>query len=171
MKSSIASFAVVLFLACAAAIAAEPVGCTITDVNARTGVVTALDEAANRTLQFKAPPSLLRSLKVGQTVHADYRTRKVSVDGVAATLAIINVRPAEPVGEPTASAQAMSDAGGDSLLGGKRGLPPVKETTGTENPGGAECKAKGGEWRCTVVSTGSSPGPEDDVRSCVCINR
>jgi hypothetical protein len=33
----------------------------------------------------------------------------------------------------------------------------------------AVCKAKNGEFRCTVVSTGSNPGPEDDTISCVCI--
>lgn len=56
------------------------------------------------------------------------------------------------------------------LSQGKKGKPPMKidTPTGPTGSGATECKNNGGEWRCTTVSTGSSPGPEDDVISCVC---
>lgn len=57
-----------------------------------------------------------------------------------------------------------------SSQGKKGSRPPIKaETpTGPTGSGAEECKKNGGEWRCTTVSTGSKPGPEDDIISCVC---
>lgn len=210
MKARMAIYpaAIALFLSCGAATAAEPC-CAIAAIDARTGTVTAVDSASRGSLQFKAPASLLRSLRVGQKVHVDYGTKKVSLDGAAPCCAIISVKPAEPVGQPTtarqvptnvrpaepvgepyaagqatvdprpaepagqpqATSQAASSAAGSNPLGSKRALAPVRAGRGTENPGRGECADKGGEWRCTTVSTGSDPGPGDDVLSCVCINR
>ena len=210
MKTPFAGYLAALYLclSCGAAFAAEPC-CGITAIDARSGTITAFDAVNKRTLQFKAPALLVRSLKVGQKVHVDYRTRKVSVDGIApccnvvtvrpaeplnepttavqdptnvhraeplnqpnaAVHATIDPRPAEPVGQPQATSQAMSSAAVRGSLAGKRALAPVKAGGATENPGRRECADKGGEWRCTTVSTGSDPGPGDDVLSCVCINR
>lgn len=210
MKIRIAGYlaAIFLVLSCGAAMAATPC-CAISAIDARTGTVTAVDSVSHRTLQFKASASLLRSLKVGQKVHVDYRTKKVSLNGIAPCCNVVNVRPAEPagqpttgvqaptntppadplnppngavqatidprpaepVGEPQATSQAASSAAGSNPLGSKRGLAPVRAGRPTENPGRGECADKGGEWRCTTVSTGSDPGPGDDLLSCVCINR
>jgi len=54
--------------------------CGITAIDARTGVITARDTASQRTFQFKVTdPALLRSLKVGQTVFADFTARTVTL--------------------------------------------------------------------------------------------
>jgi hypothetical protein len=56
--------------------------CNITGVDAATGLFTARETATGRTFQFKpTDAALLRSLKPGQTVFADFATQKVSVDG------------------------------------------------------------------------------------------
>jgi hypothetical protein len=210
MNTRIACYlaAMFLFVWCGAATAAAPC-CAITAIDQRTGIVTAVDSADNSTIQFKPAASLLRSLKVGQKVYVDPRTRKVSLDGAApccnavsvkpaepvgkpttavpasttarpaepvskpnaAVRAAVDPRPAEPAGEPQASSQAASSTAGSNPLGSKRGLPPIKADRPSENPGRGECADKGGEWRCTTVSTGSDPGTDDDLLSCVCINR
>ncbi len=80
------------------AAAAEP--CSITAIDARTGIVSARDRANGRVIRFKvADAALLRSVKVGQSVYADSGTQKVSLDGAAPCCAILNVRPAEPAGQ------------------------------------------------------------------------
>lgn len=104
--------------------AAEPC-CRITAIDAPTGIVSARDRANGRVIRFKvANAALLRSLKVGQSVYADSGTRKVSLDGAAPCCAILNVRPAEPAGQPQATGQAMQSSGKSPLAEGKRGLPP-----------------------------------------------
>lgn len=54
------------------------------------------------------------------------------------------------------------------LESGSRRVKVTKGTDGGVGPG--SCPA-GYEERCTIVSTGSSPGPEDDVISCHCIRK
>jgi hypothetical protein len=77
--------------------AAEPV--SITAINARTGIVTARDGKTKSTVSFAVvDAALLRSLKIGQTVYADYATQKISVDNAAPCCAITQPRPAEPAG-------------------------------------------------------------------------
>lgn len=71
--------------------------CTITAINLKTGVVTAVDPANMRfrfQLVLNDPPKgdetsvnkhlsikLLRSLRVGQKIYANFDTKKVSIDG------------------------------------------------------------------------------------------
>ena len=56
--------------------------CDIAGIHAKTGLVTARVTATGKTFQFKVNDmKLLRSLKVGQKVAADFGTQKVSVDG------------------------------------------------------------------------------------------
>ena len=82
------------------AAAAEPC-CSITAIDARTGIVSARNHANGRVIRFRvADAALLRSVKVGQSVYADSGTQKVSLDGAAPCCAILNVRPAEPAGQP-----------------------------------------------------------------------
>lgn len=55
--------------------------CSIADINAKTGLVTARETATGKAFQFQVNDrKLLRSLKVGQRVAADFGTQKVSVD-------------------------------------------------------------------------------------------
>jgi hypothetical protein len=75
--------------------AAEPV--SIAAINARTGVVTARDAKTKSTVEFTVVgAALLKSLKIGQTVYADYGTQKVSVDGISPCCGIVRIQSAEP---------------------------------------------------------------------------
>ena len=73
--------------------AGEPC-CAITAIDARTGIVTAREIGSKRTFQFQVKnAALLRSLKVGQPISADFRTQKVSVDNAAPCCGITSVQP------------------------------------------------------------------------------
>ena len=72
--------------------AAEPV--SITAIDAKSGMVSAREIATKRTFQFQVnDAALLKSLKVGQVVQADFKTQKVSVDGIQPCCNIVNVKP------------------------------------------------------------------------------
>jgi Cu/Ag efflux protein CusF len=71
--------------------------CDITAIDAKTTTVTAKETRTGRTFQFKvADQALLRGLKVGQAVHADFTTLKVSVqpDGDEPCCNLVNLQPA-----------------------------------------------------------------------------
>lgn len=69
--------------------------CNITMINVPRALVTARD-AAGKTFQFEVTDgALLKRLRVGQGVHADYSTGRVRIYGATPCCAII--RPAEPV--------------------------------------------------------------------------
>jgi Cu/Ag efflux protein CusF len=64
--------------------------CAITAINAATGVVTAHVAATRATFSFRVQDAaLLRSLKVGQAVFADFKTSKVRIHGSEPCCAII----------------------------------------------------------------------------------
>ena len=65
--------------------------CNITGINAATGVVTARNNANGQSFQFKvSDANLLRSLKTGQGIYANFTTQKVSVDGVQPCCGIVS---------------------------------------------------------------------------------
>jgi Cu/Ag efflux protein CusF len=65
--------------------------CDITSINAATGVVTARNNANGQSFQFKvSDANLLRSLKTGQGIYANFTTQKVSVDGVQPCCGIVS---------------------------------------------------------------------------------
>ena len=75
--------------------AVEPC-CAITAIDAKTQTVTARETKTGRTFQFKvADARALGALKVGQVVHADFKTMKVSLnpDGVEPCCNVVNLRP------------------------------------------------------------------------------
>jgi len=81
----------VLVFVATEALAAEPC-CNITGVDYRTGLVTARNTATGQTFQFKVSnASLLRTLRVGQGVYADFGTKEVSVDGAAPCCGMVNL--------------------------------------------------------------------------------
>ncbi|HEY1240460.1 MAG TPA: hypothetical protein VGF16_07875 [Bryobacteraceae bacterium] len=66
--------------------------CGITGIDARTATVTAKETATGRSFTFKVPNSaLLKSLKIGQSVYANFATSQVSVDGAAPCCSIAAV--------------------------------------------------------------------------------
>lgn len=55
--------------------------CGITAINIKSGLVTAVDETTGKTFQFKVGDrALLKGLKIGQKVAADFDSGMVSVD-------------------------------------------------------------------------------------------
>lgn len=153
--------------------AAEPVGITAIDVRSR--IATAEPEHGARPIQFKVSnAALLRTLKVGQTVYADLRTGKVALDPDAAEPvgAILRTQTAAPDGDSGTQATGQAMQTGDEF--GRGGLPPRKVTMNAPPncPTCAgdckKCTDAGQDCNCTQVSTGSSPGPEDDIVHCTC---
>jgi len=79
--------------------AGEPC-CGITAIDAKTQIVTARETKTGRTFQFKVTDTkLLPSLKIGQAVHADFKTMKVSLDpdGVTPCCAVVSAPATTPV--------------------------------------------------------------------------
>src|SRR5687767_430932 len=82
--------------------AGEPC-CSIVEIGA-SGVVTAREAATRRTFEFQVDRRLLSTLKVGQPVHADFTTMRVSVqpDGSEPCCSIVSASPtAAPTGRST----------------------------------------------------------------------
>ncbi len=65
--------------------------CKITAIDPHTGVVTARQDASGQTFQFAASPAVLRTLKLGQGVYANLRSRQVSIDGRSACCNIVSI--------------------------------------------------------------------------------
>ena len=64
--------------------------CGITGVNATTGVVTARELKSGRVFRFQVKDAgLLKSVRVGQQVYADFTTNKVRIHGAEPCCAII----------------------------------------------------------------------------------
>ena len=53
--------------------------CGITAIDARTGIVAARDLASGRVFQFSASAAVLRTIRVGQSIYADYTKKSVSL--------------------------------------------------------------------------------------------
>jgi len=85
IRSSLSISLVALGLLSAAAAAqgrATAACCSITAIDAANGVVSARVTASGHVFEFKArSPSTLATLRVGQTVHANFSNNQVSIDG------------------------------------------------------------------------------------------
>lgn len=117
--------------------------CDITTIDKAKGVVSARERGSGRIVEFKvADSAVLQKLKVGQAVHANFNTKRVSVDGntmccpitgVAAGSAVASkapeqAQPARPMGAP----QAMP---GQRLPGQPlAGAPAPARTTTAQAP-------------------------------------
>ena len=70
--------------------------CAITAINAAKGIATARDKAG-KTFQFKVTDAaLLKSMRIGQAVFADFKTGKVRIHGAEPCCAIVTA----PAGNP-----------------------------------------------------------------------
>ena len=66
--------------------------CSVTGLDAATGVITARVLSTGQTFQFKVTDSAqLSSLKMGQAVSANFQTQKVSVDGAGPCCNIVSL--------------------------------------------------------------------------------
>ncbi len=71
-----------------------PIGpcCPIKSINAGTGIVTAVETATGRSFQFSVKDrALLKSLRVGQAVSADFNTSRVTISGIAPCCSITSL--------------------------------------------------------------------------------
>jgi hypothetical protein len=177
MKSASISFTLRAFalafiwaIAAMQARAAEPVG--VTAIDARTGVVTAVNGARSLTVQFKVANAVtVKALKVGQVVSADVGAKKVSINHQEPCCAIVGVKNGAAGSQTGAVGSAAMNAGNDPL--GSGGVPRRMTKVDLPNCGtcAGDCKVCSDwnqECRCTLISSGSSPGSQDDVYSCHC---
>lgn len=68
--------------------------CGITSVNTKTGLVTATDKTSGRVFQFQVTDAaLIRTLKTGQSVAADFGAGKVTIHGGAPCCFIVTAAP------------------------------------------------------------------------------
>jgi hypothetical protein len=80
--------------------------CTITAINAKSGVVTARETATGRSFTFAVSDAgVLRGLRAGQPVHAHFGSKQVSLDGRKPCCQIANLatdaKPTLPTGRTT----------------------------------------------------------------------
>ena len=156
-------------LTSAPVMAAEPVG--ITGIDARTGLVTAVNATRSRTIQFKAEAALLKTLKAGQVVYADLGTKQVTIHSGAVCCAIVNMQTGANGSQTGVVGSASMNAPGDPFGGGG----PPRKVSEKDFPNCSTCADAckvcaewGQECRCTQIASGSSPGTEDDTWSCHC---
>jgi Cu/Ag efflux protein CusF len=107
------------------------VPCSITAIDARTSVVSAKVNASGAVFQFRVTDAaLLKSLKVGQEVYANFTTKQVSLDGKKMLGEIISPpQAAAPVTAPKIAPAAASAAAPVAVGGIQNKLGPVQSCT------------------------------------------
>jgi Cu/Ag efflux protein CusF len=107
------------------------VHCSITAIDARTSVVSAKVNASGAVFQFRiTDAALLKSLKVGQEVYANFTTKQVSLDGKKMLGEIISPpQAAAPVTAPKIAPAAASAAAPVAVGGIQNKLGPVQSCT------------------------------------------
>jgi hypothetical protein len=129
-----------------------PACCAITNIDGRSGVVTAQQFPSGPGFQFVAPASLIPNLKVGQKVWLDQRTQMVTLEGALNCCRVATTGSAQGSTGSAATAQKgskTSRGGLGSIPAGS--VPPVTvspepttagairgrpETPGTQDRGG-----------------------------------
>lgn len=85
--------------------------CHVSAIDARTGIATAKETATGRTFQFKlSDASLLRQLRPGSPVYANFRTKQVSLDGKTPCGEIISISAAADMRAPEATTPTAEEA-------------------------------------------------------------
>lgn len=112
IRFELASLGALLLVFFGEASAQEKPCCSITSIDARSGLVSAEVIATGQGFHFK-PNNLafLNSMKVGEGVYANFKTQKVSLDGRIICCAIIAVGPASVSQPPIAKAPSPSGPG------------------------------------------------------------
>src|SRR5579884_3641394 len=101
--------AATVVLGCAPLLHAVAPCCAVTAIDARSGLVTAKENATSRAFTFKANATVLSGLHAGSPVYANFASKQVSINGVAPCCAIVSLSPA-PVSSQTPAA-ASGNAG------------------------------------------------------------
>jgi len=131
---------VVLFLAGPAPAMADTPCCKITDIDTKKGIVSARETTTSRQFKFSLTnPVLVRRIKIGQGVQADFAAGKVTVVGIDGRYPIIHTAPAA-AGTKTAPAVAA------------QGSLPAKNTRPTSAANKICCTITAVDSRSGVVS-------------------
>jgi len=88
--------------------AADPC-CLVTEVNAKSGIVTAKEKATGRTFSFTTNAAVVRSIRLGSPVYANFASKQVSVDGKSACCQIQSLTP--PPSSPPGTSSPTTAAG------------------------------------------------------------
>jgi hypothetical protein len=140
--------------AASSALAADPC-CSIKRIDVK-GVpcCTAQVTATGQTFQFNVPRAVAARLRVGQAVALDARGQRVTIPGLGSfdTRGPLPTGPSTPPEFGTRFDDFKNLKNAECAAGGRKHVPP------------RECHAE-----VTVVSTGSSPGEEDDTYSFTCV--
>ncbi|MFZ5877667.1 MAG: CARDB domain-containing protein [Nitrospirota bacterium] len=82
--------------------------CAVTSIT-KSGLITAKETQGERTFQFKvADPSLRRELRVGSPVYADFKAKRVSLDGGKPCCKILKITTEQASSQTTAGAQTQA---------------------------------------------------------------
>lgn len=133
----------VLFLAGPAPAMAGTPCCNITDIDTKKGIVSARETTTGRQFKFSLTnPVLVRRIKVGQGVQADFAAGKVTVVGIDGRYPIIDMAPAATGTKGTKAAPAVA----------AQGSPPGKNTLLTTAANKICCTITAVDPRSGVVS-------------------
>jgi len=112
--------------------------CSITAIDSRAAIVTAKVNVSGQTFQFRAnDPKLVSSMRVGQAVYANFKTKQVSLDSRQVCCTIVG-GPADS-GQPTTTSQNSNSTTGLGSLNKGRSTPkpeygPVGPAMGCVSP-------------------------------------
>jgi hypothetical protein len=134
--------------------------CEITAINAATGLVTARANATGQVFQFSVnDAALLKTLRAGQAIYADFGTQNVSLDGVRPFGRIVQAAIKAPLGPGVAGPPpgAIPTA---PVAGPRPGAIPTAPVAGTR-PGAIPTAPAAGSRPGTIPTApaaGSRPG-------------
>jgi len=109
--------------------------CTITSVNASTGVVTADETATGRAFQFGVKnAALLKTLHAGSPVYANFTSRQVSVDGANPCCSIVSLSAAGKAAGTSDYNPVDGKTGGTRVKGKPGSTPAAGASTASGKP-------------------------------------
>ncbi len=156
-------FLVIAFAAIGRPAYAESPCCSVTAVNAKTGMVTAKETSTGRTFQFKATPALLKTLSAGSPIYANFSTKQVSTNGVAPCCAIVSLSASGTVATSSKIAPASATLAAPASSAVNSSAPMLSATSHAEgtgfkcDPGSGVCYCTGGKNSADCQALGSDP--------------
>jgi hypothetical protein len=103
--------------------------CSIQAVDARTGLVTAIDRATGQSFQFQANPAQLQGLRPGQPVYGNAASGRVGLTQQSPCCTVVGRGAAAGAARPAGSAATgMTQAPPDArpAVGAATGTPPMQ---------------------------------------------
>jgi hypothetical protein len=143
------------------AYAIEPC-CSVTGVNAKTGMVTAKETSTGRTFQFKATAALLKTLSAGSPIYANFSSKQVSVNGLVPCCSIASLSAAGPVATSSKIAPASATLAAPASSAVNSSAPMLSATshamgTGFQCDASGVCYCTGGKNSADCQKLGSDP--------------